>query len=133
MRKIFQYLVCILLSFYLSGCSVVMAAKQPKKMDVQLFKVGVPRDILLGEFGMPAVSEERDGKKYEIFKFTQGYSKGVKAGRALFHGTADVFTLGLWEILGTPTEIIFNGKKMAYEVSYDKENKVDNVKVLTRK
>jgi hypothetical protein len=31
-------------------------------------------------------SEEReDGKKYEIFTFTQGYGTGAKAGRAVFH------------------------------------------------
>jgi hypothetical protein len=44
----------------------------------ELFAVGTPRSMLLAEFGMPAVSELRDGKKYEIFKFVQDYSAGAK-------------------------------------------------------
>ena len=42
----------------------------------------------------------------------QGYSKANKISRAVWHGAADVFTLGLWEIIGTPTESAFNGKKL---------------------
>ena len=131
--KIRGLFLVIVSTFVLQGCSVFMAAHQPKKMDTKLFEVGVPRNQLLAEFGMPTVSEERDGKKYEIFKFTQGYSTGAKAGRAVFHGAADIFTLGLWEVVGTPTEVVFNGAKMAYEVSYDKDDKVDTVVELTKK
>jgi len=115
-----------------SGCSVFMAARQPGKKDVSLFKVGTSRSMLISEFGAPVASEDRNGKKFEIFKFTQGYSGPAKVGRALFHGTADVFSLGLWEVIGTPTEAVFNGASMAYEVSYDENNKVDNVTVLSK-
>ena len=34
----------------------------------------------------------------------QGYRKGVKVARAIGHGAADVMTLGLWEVVGRPTE-----------------------------
>ncbi len=78
--------------FLSSGCAVFMAAKQPDKRNVDLFKIGTPRSMLLAEFGMPTVSEIRDGKKHEIYKFIQGYSVGAKAGRAVFHGAADVLT-----------------------------------------
>jgi hypothetical protein len=115
-----------------SGCSVFMAIDQPDKKNVDLFRVGTPRSVLLGEFGAPAVSETRSGKKYEIFKFVQGYSTGAKAGRALVHGAADVATFGLWEVVGTPTEAIFSGDEMAYEVSYDQDNKVDEVTTLKK-
>jgi hypothetical protein len=114
------------------GCSVFMAAKQPGTKNVDLFKVGTPRGMLLAEFGLPTVSEVRDGKKSEIFKFVQGYSSGAKAGRAVFHGAADVVTLGLWEIVGTPTEGVFSGDEMAYEVKYDDVDRVDQVTVLKK-
>jgi hypothetical protein len=118
----------------ISGCSVFMAAKQPDKKNVELFKVGTPRNLLLAEFGLPIASEVReDGKKYEVFSFVQGYSTGAKAGRAAFHGAADVLTLGLWEVVGTPTEGAFDGTEMAYEVRYDKDNKVDQVVALKKK
>jgi hypothetical protein len=109
-----------------------MAAKQPDKKNVDLFAVGTPRSLLLAEFGMPTASELRDGKKYEIYKFVQGYSAGAKAGRAVFHGAADVLTLGLWEVIGTPVEGTFSGDEMAYEVGYDGNNRVDEVIALKK-
>jgi len=115
-------------SFICSGCGVFMAAKQPSKKNTAIFRVGTPRSLLLAEFGLPMAGEVRkDGRKYEIFAFTQGYSAGAKAGRAVFHGVADVVTWGLWEIIATPTEGIFNGTEMAYEVRYDEDDLVDQV------
>lgn len=122
--------ICVLVLVFSSGCSVFMAAKQPDKKNVDLFRIGTPRVMLLGEFGAPATSEIRNGRKYEIFKFVQGYSTGVKAGRALFHGAADVMTFGLWEVVGTPAEAVFSGDEMAFEVSYDRNNRIDQVTTI---
>ena len=110
-----------------SGCSVFMAAKQPDKKNLDLMKVGTPRALLVAEFGMPIMSETKDGKKYEVFKFIDGYSAGAKAGRAVFHGAADIVTLGLWEIIGTPTEGVFSGDEMVYQVRYDDNERADEV------
>jgi hypothetical protein len=118
------YGIFLLLLALLSGCSVFMAAKQPDAKDVDLFKVGTPRSMLLAEFGPPMHSEIKDSEKHEIFKFKQGYSAGAKAGRAVFHGAADVLTCGLWEVVGTPTEGAFSGDEMAFEVVYDQEDRV---------
>ncbi|MCC6922624.1 MAG: hypothetical protein IT525_06105 [Nitrosomonas sp.] len=89
--------------------------------------------MLLGEFGSPIVSEDREGRKIEIFRFIQGYSTGVKTGRVIFHSVADVFTLGLWEVVGMPTETVFSGSEMAFQVSYDDDDQVDEVIVLKKK
>lgn len=117
----------------MSGCSVFMAAKQPVTKNIELFKIGTPRDELIAEFGAPYISEENDGKQIEMFLFVQGYSKVVKTGRIIFHSVADVMTLGLWEIVGIPTEMVFNGNKMAFHVSYDENDHVDEVNVLRKK
>ncbi|MDO8345657.1 MAG: hypothetical protein Q7T48_20815 [Cellvibrio sp.] len=111
----------------ISGCSVFMAAKQPVKKDISLFEVGVPRTTLIAEYGAPILSEYKNEKKIEIFKFIQGYSTGAKVGRAFFHGAADVVTLGLWELIGIPTEITFSGDELAYLVRYDENDLVDEV------
>ena len=116
----------------LSGCSVFMAAKQPEKKDVGLLKKGTSRAMLISEFGAPVISEYRDGKRYEIFKFVQGYSTGAKAGRAFLHGAANVATLGLWELVGTPTEITFSGDEMAFQVGYDENDIVNEVAVIKK-
>jgi hypothetical protein len=36
----------------------------------------------------------------------------------------------LWEVVGTPTEAIFDGQKVAYEVTYDTSDKVEKVVTL---
>ena len=110
-----------------TGCSVYMAANQPPAKNIDLFKVGTPRSALLAEFGYPTSSEEKNGKKYDIYRFTQGYSGGAKAGRAVAHGIASVLTLGLWEVIGTPVEAINSGDLTAYEVGYGSDDRVDVV------
>ncbi|WP_394808323.1 hypothetical protein [Nitrosomonas sp.] len=122
----------VILTMQVSGCSVFMAAKQPEKKDISLLKEGVSRAVLISEFGAPVVSEYKNDKRFEIFKFVQGYSTGAKAGRAFFHGAASVATLGLWELVGTPAEITFNGDEMAFQVSYDENDLVDEVKLITK-
>lgn len=125
-------IACLLMVLMCAGCSVYMAATQPGTKDEELFRVGTPRSLLLAEFGLPTASEVREGKKYEIYRFVQGYSAGAKAGRAVFHGAADFFTLGLWEVVGTPTEGVFDGTDMAYEVRYDEAERIDQVVVLKK-
>ena len=110
-----------------------MAAKQPSRKNIELFKVGTPRGLLLAEFGPPIHVEEKNGSKIEIFRFVQGYSAGARTGRAIFHGAADVFTLGLWEVVGTPAEGVFSGDELAYQVTYDKDDRVAEVVALKAK
>lgn len=117
--RLLPHISLILTIFMLSGCSVFMAAKQPDKKNMEVMRVGSPRALILAEFGLPIASEIRDGNKYEIYKFIDGYSTGAKAGRAVFHGLADVATLGLWEVVGTTTEGTFDGDEMVYQIQYD--------------
>jgi hypothetical protein len=42
------------------------------------------------------------------------------------------FSASLWEVVGTPVERTFNGDEMAYEVSYDNNNRVDEVIALKK-
>ena len=133
LRKFILFTVLlVVLAISVSGCSVFMAAKQPEKKDISLLKECVSRAVLISEFGAPVISEYKNDKRFEIFKFVQGYSTGAKAGRAFFHGAASVATLGLWELVGTPAEITFNGDEMAFQVSYDENDLVDEVKLITK-
>ena len=118
-------LACIALSA--TGCSVVMAAHQPSKKDTGLLTPGMPRNAVLAEIGPPIATETKEGKRVEVYSFVQGYSKGARVSRTIGHGTADVFTLGLWEVVGTPTEAVFNGKRVAYEVTYDSSDRIESV------
>jgi hypothetical protein len=129
--KFAKLIALTILSYNLLGCSVYMASHQPPEKNIALFKVGTPRSFLLAEFGQPVSTTVINGKTYDIYRFTQGYSGGAKAGRAFAEGVADVMTLGVAEIITTPVESIADGNLMAYEVSYDSTSLVDQVTPLT--
>jgi len=122
-----------LLSMPHFGCAPYMAATQPSAKNIELFRVGTPRNALLAEFGAPAVTEIRNGRQHEVFRFIQGYSTAARTGRALLLGGAGVVKLKIWEVVGTTTEAVFSGDEMAYDVTYDKDDVVDQVMVLKMK
>jgi hypothetical protein len=107
-----------------------MAAKQPEKKDLNVLDRGIPRNFVIAEIGAPAHSRVEEGKTCDVFSFVQGYSKGAKVGRALFHGAADVFTLGLWKVAGTPIEAVADGNDIKVEVFYDATDSVERVNVI---
>ncbi len=125
--KIWSLLLITMICF--SGCSVFMAAKQPGFKDLSILDVGHKRSDVIAELGAPVLTEEKDGKKKDVFVFTQGYSKGNKVSRALFHGAADFFSLGLWEVVGTPVEAVASGRKMKAEVIYDSNDNVEKAEI----
>jgi outer membrane protein assembly factor BamE (lipoprotein component of BamABCDE complex) len=113
------HLILILPLFMSTGCSVWMATHQEPHHDLNVLKPGHSRSQVLAELGQPMNSETRGGQRVDIFAFTQGQDGVFNVGRAVGHGAADVFTFGLWEVVGTPTEMILKGDKLAYEVTYD--------------
>ncbi len=119
------------LCLLLTSCSVFMAANKPSKKDLSVLDIGTPRDVILGEFG-PSIktTENEEGELVESWSFRQGDSTGLKAGKTVFHAAADVFTLGLWEVVGTPAEIILEQDLRTYIVTFDKDENVKGVKVL---
>ena len=104
-----------------------MATQQPSRMDFSVLSKGVDRSRVVAELGAPLTTEVKDGKRTDVFSVRQGYSTGAKVGRALFHGAADFFTLGLWEVVGTPVEAIASGTIVKVGVNYDKNDKVEDI------
>jgi hypothetical protein len=111
----------------LAGCSVFMAANQPDRKDLSVLAAGTPRSRLLEEFGQPVSSRLQGDKRIDLFSFVQGYRKETKAVRALGHGVGDIATVGLWELAGTPAETVFDGKKLSFEVTYNRGDFVERV------
>ena len=119
---------CVVLSvFSTSGCAVYMAANQPSQKDLSVLKAGTPRAAVIAELGAPVHSGDRNGLKVDVYNFVQGYSGVEKGARAVLHGAADVVTLGIWEIVGTPIEGAANGTKISVEVVFDKEDRVSKM------
>jgi hypothetical protein len=114
-----------------AGCSAVRATQQPDKKNLNVLSSGTPRSHVIAELGAPLWTEERDGVTVDIFAFKQGYSKGVKAGRAMLHGAADVATWGLWEVVGLPVESLADGKDVKVEITYDESRNVEKLDVIS--
>jgi hypothetical protein len=127
-----RFFTCAVLACTLSGCSIYMAASQPQAKKISLFKVGTPKSLLMAEFGTPQAKITRKGKEYEIYAFETGSHTGVKAAKVGAYAVANVLTLGLFEVVGTPLETLIRSKDMAYEVSFDKNDLVDHVAVLKK-
>jgi hypothetical protein len=130
MKKL-KICAAVVLFVFTTGCSVYMATQQPEKKDVHVLDRGTARNHVIAEFGAPVHTEVDDeGKTCDVFVFVQGYSGGIKAGRAAFHGAADILTLGLWEVVGTPVEAVADGTEVKCEVFYDENECVDYINVL---
>ena len=108
-----------------------MAIKQPEKKDLSVLSEGTPRSHVIAEIGAPIHTDDLENGKMDIYKFVQGYTKGAKVGRVLFHGAADVLTLGIWEAVGTPIEMIADGKEATLEVYYGRDNRVKSIHVIS--
>ena len=117
----------IVLIIFSTGCSVIMATQQPGRKDLSVLTKGVDRTKVIAELGSPLTTKEENGRKQDVFSFKQGYSKGSRVGRAIFHGIADVFTCGLWEIVGTPVEAIASGTQVKVAIFYDENDRVDRI------
>ena len=122
-----RFLCTALFTVFISGCSIFMAANQPDKKDLSVLTGGTPRARLLEEFGQPISSRLQGEKRIDLFTFVQGYRKEVKAARAFGHGVGDIATAGLWEFAGTSTETVLDGKKLSFEVTYNRADCVERV------
>lgn len=108
-----------------------MATQQPDKKDLSHLHKGASREDIILELGEPIESKNGSSGLVDVYKFIQGYSSGVKTSRAVLHGVADIFTLGLWEAVGTPTEMIADGSEIILKVHYDQNQKVKKIDVLS--
>ncbi|KXO81704.1 hypothetical protein AYL20_14175 [Acinetobacter venetianus] len=114
----------------LQGCAAVMASNQPHKKNLSVLEVGKHRNNVISELGAPITSETQNGERKEIYTFQQGYSKAARVSRTLWHTTADIATIGLWEIIGSPTEVYFNGEQLSYEVVFDDQDHIKSSQLI---
>ena len=114
----------VAISLLSQGCSVYMAGTQPPKVDVATFEAGgMSRDQVISKLGVPVSStKHEDGTRTDLFEFYRGSATGWKVGRATFNALADVFTIGLWEVVATPTEMIIKGDKVTARAEFNKDD-----------
>lgn len=113
---------CFLLSS--SGCSVMMAMSGKKDANISVLEIGQDRGIVVANLGEPVKTVALEGKRVDVFELQRG--NAPSAGRALGHGALDLLTLGFWEIIGTPVEVM-QGETYTLTVEYDENDKVTKV------
>jgi outer membrane protein assembly factor BamE (lipoprotein component of BamABCDE complex) len=104
----------------LQGCSVYMEATRPTPVDLDEYQIGQSRDSVLERLGAPeSTAKESDGASCDFYRlYTKGYGAGGKIPLAVAEGAADVFTLGLAEVVLTPTEGVTKNEKHPVAICY---------------
>ena len=68
-----------------------------------------------------------------VFLFSNGFSNEANAARAAVHAGADILTLGLWEVIGTPSEALLQGNIEVVKVFYDSQSVFGKVSYYSNK
>jgi hypothetical protein len=117
----------LLITLSSSGCSVLMAANRSNyRGDVNVIHDGVSRSEVIAELGQPdSFSRTETGGYDDRYTLDPGAHRAwLKTGTVLFHLGADVFTLGLWELAGTPYELAVRDKAVTYHLAYNQDGKL---------
>lgn len=105
----------LLVLCFISGCSVYMEATRPTPVDLAKFQPGESRSSVTQELGVPVTtSKGAGGTSCDLYLlYTKGYGIAGKAPIAVGELAADFFTVGLAEIILSPTEAVTRNEKRA--------------------
>ena len=114
--------LAILSALLLSACSVGMALNGQKDPDLSVVKKDVHRTDVEMQLGAPIqINTAPNGQMTAVYEYEVG--REPSAGRAVAHGVMDVLTLGIWEVVGTPVEVL-KGDKLHLIVIYDRNGRL---------
>jgi hypothetical protein len=113
----------LLVVCFVSGCSVVMEATRPTPVDLGKFHPGDSRSSVTQELGSPVTtSKGAGGTSCDLYLlYTKGYGVAAKAPIAVGELAADVFTIGLAEIVLSPTEAATRNEKRTVWFCYQND------------
>ena len=125
LEKLFVgFLLVVLL---VSGCSPIMAANRSSyRGDVGVIKEGIDRGSVIAELGEPDNYSKTESGGYED-KYTldpDAHRTAVKVLTVIFHLGADLVTLCLWEVVGTPYELAVRDRLATYDLKYNENGKL---------
>lgn len=121
-QKIQSVTLALLSGLLLSACLVGMALNGQKDPDLRVVKQNVHRTDVEMQLGAPVkVDTAPNGSVTAVYEYEVG--KEPSTGRAVAHGVMDVLTLGIWEVVGTPVEVL-KGDTLHVIVTYDNNGRV---------
>lgn len=97
----------------ITGCSVVMEATRPAPVRLAEFPPGESRGAVMAKLGEPTTSTtDADGASCDLYSLPlSGYGALAKTSIAVGEVVADFCTLGIAEVVSTPTEALTRNKK----------------------
>jgi len=133
MRTLAGILMLISLVFTQNACSVSAALKQPTRANIEGIGPGTPRSEVITRVGVPKFSETNpEGKKEEVYEFQSGFH-GASKLRAIPYLAADVFTLGLAEVILWPIELtLMKDATCNGFATYDSSLKIETWRVVQK-
>ncbi len=116
--KVLKLVAVLLCLAVLNGCAVGMALHGKAEPQIDDLQLGMPieRVHFIMRNYTPAISFVGN-KRIEEYDVQIG--NAPSAGRALGHLAMDVFTWGIWEIVGTPMEAVIT-KSMKLTIIYER-------------
>jgi hypothetical protein len=123
-----RFLALALAASGLSACSPFMEFNRPDPIDLTQFKVGQEHVQVIKALGPPLTNVKLGDNACDIYQlFTHGPESGGKTAIAIGEGVVDVFTLGLAEIVFTPTEIATKNGKYPVTMCYGQDDKLVSI------
>jgi len=109
----------------LGACAPVMEAERPAPTDLSQFVPGEPRINVVEALGAPLATVQQGTESCDVYKLYTGGTSGVAKGAIVAgEAVADVFTLGLTEIVLTPTEAATASARHPVTICYDQNGKL---------
>ena len=114
-----------------SGCSVYLATHPPQYPDTSVIQEGKSsRPDVLSALGQPTTTSTSNSKVVDVFKL---HNLEADEDRAWTFFMGDFATLGFYEVLATPEELLrryIQRSTIDYVVTYGQDGRVESVKVI---
>ncbi|MDH5764239.1 MAG: hypothetical protein OEZ51_14810 [Nitrospinota bacterium] len=126
MKTPIHLLLIVLCSLGLSSCSVIMAMSGEEEPDLKILQAGSSREDVEKQLGEPVQSEPNGSGVRATYEYETGDPPDGR--RALAHIFLNLYTIGLYEIVGTAAELgVHSGEDNKITVTYDANGKVEEI------
>lgn len=105
-----------------------MEANRPAPVSLANYRVGQKRVDVISTLGPPKTTVQDGDKSCDVYQlYTTGNNKAQKAAVILGEAGADLFTLGLFEVVATPAEAITKSKAHTVLLCYSDGNLLQTI------
>jgi len=111
-----------------TACSPVLEATRPAPTDLSRFTPGQTRNSVVAVLGPPLGQITQGGDPCDQYRLYTGAPNALAKGSiAAGEAVADVFTLGLTEIIFTPVEVATRNKQHTVTICYDESGHLTTI------